>query len=176
MASSPAAKPTVTDGSDAAHERFDRLAHETFEGAILLKGGFAVLEASAGLLLWLVGPTPILHLIARINAVRLGDHTDWLVTTLLHAAQSFSVQAEQFFAIYLFAHGMVKLTLVLGLFRRKPWAYPTSIVVMSMFVAYQMWRFSMTQGLGLLALSIFDSVLVALIWREWRRLPARHTT
>ncbi|MFT3974216.1 MAG: DUF2127 domain-containing protein [Amaricoccus sp.] len=159
-----------------AHERFERLAHETFEGAILLKGAFALLEASAGLLLWLIGPTPILRLIARINAVRPGDHTDWLATTLLHAAQSFSVQAEKFFAVYLFAHGMVKLSLVLGLFRRKRWAYPTSIVVMSMFVAYQMWRFSLTFGLGLLALSIFDSILVALIWREWRRLPPRHTT
>lgn len=159
-----------------AHDRLDRLAHETFEGAILLKGIFAVLEAGSGLLLWLIGPTPILHLIARINAVRPGDHSDWLARTLLHAAQSFSVQAEQFFAVYLIAHGLVKLTLVLGLFRRKRWAYPTSIVVMAMFVVYQMWRFSLTDSLGLLALSVFDTILVALIWREWRRLPPRNTS
>ena len=86
------------------------------------------------------------------------------------------MQAEQFFAVYLMAHGVVKLSLVLGLFRRKRWAYPTSIAVMSMFVVYQLWRFHLTHGVGLLALSVFDSVLVALIWREWRRLPARHTT
>jgi uncharacterized membrane protein len=161
----------VAPAPDTSHERFDRLAHETFEGAILLKGAFAVLEAAAGLLLWLVGPTPILHLLALYPA----DHSDWLATTLLHVARGFSVQAEQFFAIYLMAHGLVKLALVLGLFRRKAWAYPTSIVVMAMFVVYQMWRFHLTHGVGLLALSIFDSVLVALIWREWRRLPVRHT-
>lgn len=160
---------------DEAHERFDRLAHETFEGAILLKGGFAVLEAGAGLSLWLIGPTPILHLIAWLNAMHPVRHGDWLVTSLREAAQSFSVQAEHFFAIYLVAHGLVKLALVLGLFRRKRWAYPTSIVVMSLFVVYQMWRFSMTHALGLLALSVFDTLLVALIWREWRRLPRRHT-
>ena len=176
MASSPAAKPQVAHGPDASHERFDRLAHETFEGAILLKGIFAVLEAAAGFLLWLTGPTPILHLVARISELRLGDHSDWLAATLLHAAESFSVQAEHFFAVYLMAHGLVKLSLVLGLFRRKRWAYPTSIAVMSMFVVYQLWRFHLTHGVGLLALSVFDSVLVALIWREWRRLPARHTT
>lgn len=166
MASSP-----VPVDERETRERFERLAHETFEGAILLKGGFAVLEATAGLLLWLIGPTPILHLIARINAVRPGDGTDWLATTLLRMAEGFSVQAEHFFAVYLVAHGVVKLSLVLGLFRRKRWAYPTSIVVMSLFVVYQMWRFSLTHGVGLLALSVFDAFLVVLIWREWRRLP-----
>lgn len=159
-----------------SHERLDRLAHETFEGAILLKGLFAVLEASAGLLLWLIGPTPVLHLIGWINAVHPGERSDWLAATLLKLAEGFSVQAEHFFAVYLIAHGVVKLSLVFGLFRRKRWAYPTSIVVMSLFVVYQMWRFSLTHGVGLLALSVFDSVLVALIWREWRRLPVRHTT
>ena len=163
----------MTDDSEEGRERFERLAHETFEGAILLKGAFAVLEALAGLLLWFIGPTPILHLIARINAVRPGD---WLLTTLLHAAQGFSLHAEQFFAIYLIAHGVVKLALVLGLFLQKRWAYPASIAVMSLFVVYQMWRFSMTYGLGLLALSIFDTILIALIWREWRRLPNGRTT
>lgn len=172
-ATSRMATPAVAHGSGETHERFDRLAHETFEGAILLKGGFAVLEAAAGLMLWLIGPTPILKLIARINAVHPAQHGDWLVTTLLHAAASFSVQAEHFFAIYLIAHGAVKLVLVLGLFLRKRWAYPTSIVVTAMFVVYQMWRFDMTHGLGLLALSVFDTILIALIWREWRRLPAR---
>ena len=171
MASSPATKPTVAPPPDAAHERFDRLAHETFEGAILLKGAFAVLEAGAGIVLWLVGPTPILHLLALYPA----DHSDWLAATLLHAARGFSMQAEQFFAVYLMAHGVVKLALVLGLFRRRRWAYPTSIVVMAMFVAYQMWRFTLTHGVGLLALSVFDTLLVALIWREWRRLPVRHS-
>lgn len=168
------ASSAVAVDEQEAHERFERLAHETFEGAILLKGLFAVLEASAGLLLWLIGPTPILRLIAWINAVRPGDGTDWLATTLLRMAEGFSVQAEHFFAVYLVAHGMVKLTLVLGLFRRKRWAYPTSIVVMSLFVVYQMWRFSLTHGIGLLALSVFDAFLVVLIWREWRRLPAAH--
>lgn len=159
-----------------AHERLDRLAHETFEGAILLKGLFAVLEASAGLLLWLIGPTPVLRLIGWVNSFHPGDGTDWIGTMLLKLAEGFSMQAEHFFAVYLIAHGAVKLSLVLGLFRRKRWAYPTSIVVMSLFVVYQMWRFSLTHGVGLLALSVFDSVLVALIWREWRRLPAGHTT
>ncbi len=158
-----------------AHERFDRLAHETFEVSIMLKGAFALLEMASGVLLWLVGPTLVLHVVARINQWHPGDSTDWIADALQHLARGFSVQAEHFFAIYLIAHGVVKLALVVGLFRQKRWAYPTSIVVMALFVVYQLWRFSLTHGIGLLALSAFDSFLVVLIWREWRRLrpPAR---
>jgi uncharacterized membrane protein len=168
VATSAARRVPPSDGN--ARAGFDRLAHETFEGAILLKGAFAVLEVGAGLLLWLVGPTPILHLIARVHALH--DGPDWLAQVLMRVAAGFSVEAEHFFALYLVAHGAVKLALVLGLFRGKRWAFPTSVAVMSMFVVYQMWRFSLTHGLGLLALSVFDAILVALIWREWRRLPA----
>jgi len=66
----------------------------------------------------------------------------------------------------------VKIALVAGLLSGARWAYPTSLVVMAMFVVYQLYRFSFTHGLALLVLTVFDLFVIALIWREWRRLAA----
>jgi uncharacterized membrane protein len=40
--------------------------------------------------------------------------------------------------------------------------------VLGLFVIYQLYRFSHTHGLGLIALSVFDVIIVVLIWHEWR--------
>ena len=42
-----------------------------------------------------------------------------------------------------------------------------------LFVVYQLHRFSATHAVGLLVLSVFDLLVIALIWREWRLVAAR---
>ena len=148
--------------------RLDWLLHETFEISILLKGGFAILEALAGVLLWLIGPNVILALVAHVHTGLAGDPTDWLAATVLRGAEGFSIEAQHFYAIYLVAHGLVKLALVIGLLKGARWAHPTALVVLAAFVAYQLLRFSHTLSPGLLVLTVFDLFVIALIWREWR--------
>jgi uncharacterized membrane protein len=92
---------------------------------------------------------------------------------LLGYAQSFSIDSQHFYAWYLLSHGMVKLLLVAGLLRRQMWSYPASIVVMMLFIAYQLYRYSYTGSVGLLVLSAFDVVVIWLIWHEYR-LVRRH--
>ena len=154
--------------------RLDGLLHETFEVSLLLKGAVAALEAASGLLLFLIGPTAILHVITRITQTGIvADPGDRIATTLLHWAQGFSVQTQHFCAAYLLIHGLVKLALVAGLLHGRRWAYPTALVVMPLFVAYQLHRFAATHAPGLVLLSVFDLLVIALIWREWRLLAAR---
>jgi uncharacterized membrane protein len=62
----------------------------------------------------------------------------------------------------------VKLFLVAGRLRNKLWAYPASLVVMGLFIVYQIYRFSYTHGWGLIVLSVFDIVVIWLIWHEYR--------
>ncbi len=98
---------------------------------------------------------------------------DFVATRLLAMAHSFSVQTKNFYAFYLLSHGVVKLLLVVGLLRNKLWSYPASLIVLALFVAYQLYRFSHTHGLGLIALSIFDVIVMMLIWHEYG-LARRH--
>ena len=69
------------------------------------------------------------------------------------------------------------MALVVGLLREKLWAYPASLIVLTLFVLYQLYRFSYTHGLGLIVLTLFDIVVMGLIWHEYglmrRHLPLK---
>ena len=68
---------------------------------------------------------------------------------------------------------MVKLALVIGLLKGKLWSYPASLIVLGLFIVYQLYRFSYTHGAGLIVLTILDVVVMGLIWHEYR-LMRRH--
>jgi uncharacterized membrane protein len=61
-----------------------------------------------------------------------------------------------------------KLLLVVGLLRGKLWSYPASLVALGAFMAYQVYRYSYTYSAGLLVLTVFDAIVMVLIWHEWR--------
>lgn len=78
------------------------------------------------------------------------------------------MQAQHFYAWYLLSHGVVKLGLVAGLLLRKLWAYPTTIVVLGLFIFYQIFRYAQTHGTGLLLLTVLDILVVGLTFHEYR--------
>src|ERR1019366_3571924 len=103
------------------------------------------------------------------------DPNDFIATHMLAMAQGFSVNSKNFYAFYLLSHGIVKLALVAGLLRNKLWAYPASLVVLAIFVAYQIYRFSDTQSIGLIVLTVFDLFVMVLIWHEYRLMRRHHS-
>ncbi len=75
------------------------------------------------------------------------------------------------------AHGATKVLLVLGLPKGKLWSCPASLVALGLFIAYELYRFSYTHSPGLTYLTVFDLLVVVLIWHQCRlvhrNLPAR---
>jgi uncharacterized membrane protein len=67
----------------------------------------------------------------------------------------------------------VKCGLVLALARRVRPAYPIAAVVLGLFVAYELYRAVRTGSLLLPVLAALDVLVIALVLREYRRLPAR---
>ena len=65
---------------------------------------------------------------------------------------------------------MVKILLVSSLLQRRLWAYPTAIVIFGAFLGYQLYRYSHTHSAWLLALTVFDLLLVILASLEYQRL------
>lgn len=142
-----------------------------FRWSVSLKGLNALLELVGGIGLLLVTPDFILRAVAFLTQDELAeDPKDFVATTLLHAAQQLSVTTELFMALYLLVHGIVKGLLVVALLRHLLWAYPLSIVVFGLFILYQLYRFTLTHSFGLIALSLFDVVVIAMIWLEYRAL------
>jgi uncharacterized membrane protein len=74
--------------------------------------------------------------------------------------------------MYLISHGVVKTLLVIALWLDKLWAYPLTIVVFSAFMGYQLHRFTRTHSWTLIALTIFDAVIIYLTWKEYQQLQA----
>jgi uncharacterized membrane protein len=56
------------------------------------------------------------------------------------------------------------------LLKQKLWAYPSAVIVFGAFIVYQLYRFTLTHSIGLIALSLFDLVVIWLIHLEYRAL------
>jgi len=152
--------------------------HEIFQASILLKGAHALVECAGGLALAVTSTDAIRAWVDRFTQEELiQDPHDFVASHLLAWAQGFSVQTQDFYAFYLLSHGIVKLALVTGLLREKLWAYPASLGVLGLFIAYQLYRYSYTHGVGLIVLTVFDLIVIALIWHEYqlirRHLPVK---
>lgn len=154
----------------------ERRIHQIFEVSVLLKGAHASVEAIGGLALALTNNQWIRSVVKQATQSELiEDQRDFIASHLATWAQGFSIQTQHFYAWYLLSHGVVKLALVVGLLRRKLWAYPTTMVVLGLFIVYQLYRYTETHGLGLLLLTALDVVVVGLTWHEYslirRHLP-----
>lgn len=145
--------------------------HTLFQISVLLKGANGLVEILGGIALYLFSTSAIVGLVSQLaRAELIEDPSDFLAARLLQFAQGFSVQAQHFYAAYLLSHGVVKILLVGGLLREKLWAYPASFAVLGAFIAYQLYRFSYTHEVGLVALTVLDLILIALAWHEYRLL------
>src|SRR6267142_214310 len=132
--------------------------HQMFFGSVLLKGAHAVIECAGGIVLALVSTSKIVDIVNTLTQEELiEDQNDFVATHLLVWAQNFSIGTKSFYAFYLLSHGVVKLLLVVGLLRNKLWSYPASLVVLGLFIVYQVYRFSYTHGIGLIVLTVFDA-------------------
>ncbi len=148
--------------------------HQAFELSVILKGIHAAIECIGGIALALTSTSTVAHFVDLLTQDELvEDPNDFVATHLLAWAQDFSVGTRNFYAFYLLSHGVVKLLLVVGLLKGRLWSYPASLVVLGLFIVYQAYRFSYTHGAGLIVLSVFDLIVMGLIWHEYS-LVRRH--
>lgn len=166
-------EPTQEQGEVVAAER--RI-FRFFEISILLKGINAALEIVGGVLVLLIPPSLVQDITAYFTNAELGqDPDDFIATHILHWADVYATGPHQLFvAAYLLSHGIVKIVLVIGLLKNWPRAYPASLIVFGLFALYQIYLLTHKLSLGMIALTIFDFVVMYFIWREWQIVKAHH--
>lgn len=141
-----------------------------FAVAVVGKGLNGVLELVGALLLLLTPRDRLYALVVTLTQGELSeDPRDFVATHLLHTAAGLSAGATLFGAVYLLLHGLVKVVLVVALLRDKLWAYPWIIGVLGVFIGYQLYRIALDPTAGLVALTLFDLLIVVLTWRELRQ-------
>jgi len=145
--------------------------HVAFEISLMFKGAFALAEIAASIFAYFVTRQFLLDLVHVITRTELTeDPRDFVANYLLHAAQGLSVSSQHFAAFYLLSHGVIKLWLIIGLWRKKLGYYPAAIAVFGLFILYQVYRYSFTHSLSLLLITALDVVVIGLTWFEYRHL------
>jgi len=142
---------------------------KTFDIALILKGLDGLLELLGGILLLVVSPETLNNLAKHLTQHELSqDPNDFFAHHLLRLTANLH-NTQTFGAVYLLTHGLVKIVIVVGLFRRERWAYPVAFVFLGGFVVYQVYRMTYAPSAGLALLTVFDLFIIWLTWREYRR-------
>lgn len=167
----PGFSPEAAVGHGARRERYLHLA---FRAALLFKGLFALGEIGTGVGAYVLTTSRIVQLARALTRHELlEDPRDPIANLVLHAAQHLSVASEHFMGLYLVSHGVVKLVLILALLREIIGVYPISMAAFALFIAYQVYRYTLTGSPALIALTVVDLAVIALTWHEYRYLRAR---
>ena len=150
--------------------------HVAFEIGVILKGLNGLLELMGGVLLLVFPPSAIQRFVVGLTHNELSrDPDDFIATHLRAAAEHLSVGGQQFAAIYLLSHGVIKAVLVYALLKDKLWAFPWAIGVFAAFGVYQMYRYFIQPSGWLIALTVLDVMVILLTWTEWRRLKGERS-
>lgn len=147
--------------------------YQFFRASVLIKGAVSLLEIIAGVLVLFVSPQYVMSLVVTLTRSDLvQDPDDFVATQLLHLAQQFTLTGSAFISFYLLSRGIIKLALVIGLLKNKLWAYPSSLIVLGLFIIYQCYQIATEHSGVIIALTLFDLVVMYFIWKEWRVVEA----
>ena len=156
---------------DVAVEKREHKIYEVFVGAVIIKGLNAILEIALGTLLFF---TDIVEdVVSGLVRNEIIEDPNSFVANYIQSLLSTTPQVQSFGALYIVSHGIVKVFLMAGLLRNKLWAYPATIAVLALFITYQMVRYLNTHSILLIFLSVFDAVVVWLVWHEYKRLQQK---
>lgn len=145
--------------------------HKGFEFGILIKAIDSILEIIGGILLIFLNPSRLNNLIVWLTQHELSeDPRDVIANFIIRLSSKFTINTQYFGVFYLISHGIVKLILIIFLWKGKVWAYPVTIASLIVFIIYQIYRYMLNPSMGLVILTIFDVIMIILTFIEYRRI------
>ena len=106
-------------------EKKEKYIYEVFEISILLKAINAVIEMALGIAIFFVTQDFIGDVINIFTSRELiEDPKDFFANFLVTSGNNFSSTSHLFVISYLLIHGIIKLALMISLYKNKLWAYP----------------------------------------------------
>lgn len=160
--------------STPGESRASKLLHDSYLVGLGVQAAIGSSQLLAAIALYMGQRMGWLHQIARMTDPGLFVHPPHgLQMSMLQMVHSFATQKQGFWLLYLFAHGALNLSVVVALVAKKTWAHPVSMLVLAGFIGYQLDRFRFSHAPSLLLLSLFDLIVIGLVWREWQQVKAQ---
>ncbi|MDQ4116765.1 MAG: DUF2127 domain-containing protein [Actinomycetota bacterium] len=146
-------------------------AERLYRLALVIKGVDGAAELIGAAVLLLVSGQAVHRLVADVLARDLvGPPDGTLARHLVAGTEEFASGNRTFAVAYLGLHGVLKLLLVMALLRQWMRAYPLAIVVLGVFVVYELYRAVHTGSVVLPVLAALDIAIIVLVVREYRLL------
>ncbi|MGT2933600.1 DUF2127 domain-containing protein [Streptococcus catagoni] len=148
----------------------------SFKIMIFTKLAFAIGETLSGILLLVFKHQTIQNLIFILTSGQLkANPKAFIASHLVQLGTVITLSGQRMAALYLLLHGILKLLTLILLLRKKLWAYPLSILLFLGFIVYQMRDFFLTHHFSMIALTLFDLLIIILTWLEYKELKKRWT-
>lgn len=149
----------------------NNILHKSFKIGILLKGIDAILQMVGGTLLVFLNPHRLSKIVVLLTQHELSeDPRDIIANFIVKSSLGFNLSAQYFGVFYLISHGIIKLVLVIVLWKKKRFAYPLTIFSLALFIIYQIYRYTLSHSAWLIVLTIFDIVMIILTFIEYRNI------
>lgn len=148
-------------------KRKDDIIHFTFDIGLLLKAIEAFLEIAAGIALIFITPTVMKNMASFIEEYIINAP---MAETLAKFVFSYSIDVQRFIVFYMLSHGIVKMVVIIMLWRQKLWAYPISVAMFSFFIVYQLYHYETIHSSILILLTVLDIIMIVLTILEYKRL------
>jgi len=149
----------------------ERNIRKYFFWSVLIKGIFSFGEVIVGVLAFFIPLSLVSDLITKLTLGELTEEpTDWVANHLVTLGHQIANIGGVFVAVYLLSRGLVKLLLIIALLKNQLWAYPSSLVVIGVFIGYQIYQLSISLSPVIIFLTIFDLIVMWSIWEEYKVL------
>lgn len=160
---------TVPSNLSDVQARRERWLDYSFLIGIALKILNIIGDFLAGIPLLFIQPHQIKHLGQWLAADGLADNPhDPIANLIINATIHVNSGTLLYFAIYLLIHGLVKLGIIIALIRGSHRVYPWAIAALGALLLYQVIDILVKFSTTMVILSILDSIIIWLTWREWK--------
>jgi uncharacterized membrane protein len=138
-----------------------------YEVGLLLKAIQAFIEIVIAILLYFINTNSMVNSILAILHEELTENPNSILYNyFIQNTHQITISGKYFLLFYLLSHGVIKLVIITGLFLRKKWAYPASIIGFGGLILYQIYHLVLNNSPVLLILTIMDIAILWLIWHE----------
>lgn len=145
-----------------------------FKAGVLIKLGIAIAEIIVGLAFCFLSYEAMGALLTSVIHVVIKDPNSPVWTLVNSGFRDLVVYSTSFWALIFLSHGVTKILLTQGLLRNKAWAYISSLLVFSYFIVNQIYQAIKNPSIALELITVFDGIVVFLIFYEYRHRIVRH--
>jgi uncharacterized membrane protein len=137
---------------------------------------YGILRVLLGIaFLRIIGHSLADYVYAIMSHELVGSKGDFILEHIYTVLEIHDVTLTYFIAGYFIFWGSVDIVLSLCLLRDKIHAFPVTMGLIGLFIAYGLYRYSFTQSLVLLSVILADAVILYLIYQEYKKLLLRIT-